>query len=219
MIPLQRLLNPGQNPVLDSVHIPLANLEERIFELPPKFEEVLVADVEALSIPCKELLESKGRIVRIAFDWLPGIPTPGRLWKPNSFVEEYATSNKPGKCLDLGCGSGRDSVFLAGCGWSVTALDHLPDALLRGRSLALQHGVEVDWIERSLRQGLADLGRFDLILLMFAPFAAILSDIHNHLSPAGIAVIETFETNLPTSAEWQPHQRGDKRTSRLLLRF
>jgi len=35
----------------------------------------------------------------------------------------------PGTALDLGCGAGRDSLHLLGCGWQVVALDQDPAAL------------------------------------------------------------------------------------------
>jgi SAM-dependent methyltransferase len=43
--------------------------------------------------------------------------------------------------LDLGCGAGRDSGFLALRGWRVLAVDNMPKALARARTLAARCGV------------------------------------------------------------------------------
>ena len=46
------------------------------------------------------------------------------------------------QCCDVGCGSGRDAVWLAKRGrWLVRAVDRLPRCLDRARALGLRHGV------------------------------------------------------------------------------
>jgi SAM-dependent methyltransferase len=51
----------------------------------------------------------------------------------------------PGRALDIGCGTGRDSVYLAREGWQVTALDDVPRALAAARARGARAGVDVDW--------------------------------------------------------------------------
>jgi SAM-dependent methyltransferase len=52
----------------------------------------------------------------------------------------------PGRALDVGCGSGRDAVYLAKRGWQVTAVDLVDAAIARARQRAAQEGVAVEWI-------------------------------------------------------------------------
>lgn len=52
----------------------------------------------------------------------------------------------PGRALDIGCGSGRDAVYLARRGWQVTAVDFVEKALARARQRAVEEGVQVQWI-------------------------------------------------------------------------
>ena len=52
----------------------------------------------------------------------------------------------PGRALDVGCGTGRDAVYLAKRGWQVTAVDLVPRALEKARQRAGGEGVEVRWI-------------------------------------------------------------------------
>jgi SAM-dependent methyltransferase len=42
---------------------------------------------------------------------------------------KQAASSRAGRALDLGCGTGRDAVYLAQQGWSVTGVDAVPQAL------------------------------------------------------------------------------------------
>lgn len=51
----------------------------------------------------------------------------------------------PRRVLDVGCGSGRDAVFLAAVGHRVAALDLSPEAIELGRQEAEVAGVVVDW--------------------------------------------------------------------------
>jgi SAM-dependent methyltransferase len=49
--------------------------------------------------------------------------------EPLPFVVEIAGALKPGRALDLACGSGRHAIWLARHGWSVTAVDGSPAAI------------------------------------------------------------------------------------------
>lgn len=54
--------------------------------------------------------------------------------EPNRFVEAELTHLRPGRALDLGCGEGRNAVWLAEHGWQVTGVDFSPVALEKGRA-------------------------------------------------------------------------------------
>jgi methylase of polypeptide subunit release factors len=47
-----------------------------------------------------------------------------------------------GRALDLGCGTGTDTIYLATHGWTVTAVDMVPKALALARRDATAAGVE-----------------------------------------------------------------------------
>jgi len=55
-----------------------------------------------------------------------------------------------GRALDLGCGPGRNAVWLAGEGYQVDALDLSPTALDWGREHAAESGVEVNFVRASI---------------------------------------------------------------------
>lgn len=53
---------------------------------------------------------------------------------------------KPGRVVELGCGSGTDAVYLASKGFDVTALDVAPTALMKARGRAAKAKVKVRWL-------------------------------------------------------------------------
>jgi methylase of polypeptide subunit release factors len=52
-----------------------------------------------------------------------------------------------GRALDVGCGSGRDAVYLAKRGWRVTAVDSVDKALASAQRRAAEAGVEVQRVK------------------------------------------------------------------------
>jgi SAM-dependent methyltransferase len=72
----------------------------------------------------------------------------------------------PGHALDVGCGSGRDAVYLASHGWTVTAVDGVRQALNAAQQRAHAAGVDVNWVHGDICQ-LEQLGigdAYDLVL-------------------------------------------------------
>ena len=61
-------------------------------------------------------------------------------------VAEGEDALPPGRALDLGCGSGRDAVYLARRGWQVTGVDAVSLALSRAAERARQAAVTVRWV-------------------------------------------------------------------------
>jgi 2-polyprenyl-3-methyl-5-hydroxy-6-metoxy-1,4-benzoquinol methylase len=57
---------------------------------------------------------------------------------------------KKGKCLDVGCGAGSETIFLAGCGYDVTGIDFSKEALEIAKKRARSKKVKVNWIYSSV---------------------------------------------------------------------
>jgi SAM-dependent methyltransferase len=53
----------------------------------------------------------------------------------------------PGAALDVGCGTGDSSIYLAQHNWQVTGVDFTPKALERARAKADRAGVPVDFVQ------------------------------------------------------------------------
>jgi SAM-dependent methyltransferase len=63
---------------------------------------------------------------------------------PNRFVAEELADLPPGTAVDLAAGEGRNAIWLARRGWSVTAVDFSQVALDKGRTLAGDTALE--WV-------------------------------------------------------------------------
>lgn len=94
-----------------------------------------------------------------------------RIWsgEPNHGLVVEAGGLAPGRVLDVGCGEGADSVWLARQGWEVVALDPSQVALDRAKAGAAAAGVEVTWVHAELAEVADDLpaGVFDLVTAFY----------------------------------------------------
>jgi cyclopropane fatty-acyl-phospholipid synthase-like methyltransferase len=63
-----------------------------------------------------------------------------------SSLVEGAGALRPGRALDIGCGTGTQSVYLASHGWQVTGVDDLEKPLRRARARSGATGVSVEWV-------------------------------------------------------------------------
>jgi SAM-dependent methyltransferase len=72
----------------------------------------------------------------------------GAKWsgRPNGRLLMEVGGLTPGRALDVGCGEGADAIWLAGIGWTVTAIDISEVALSRARVAAGQAGATVEWV-------------------------------------------------------------------------
>jgi cyclopropane fatty-acyl-phospholipid synthase-like methyltransferase len=78
-------------------------------------------------------------------------------------VDAVTRQARPGRALDLGCGTGAFSVFLAKHGYQVTGLDFIPKALTMAQERAKSENVELSLVLADLLEWGSDQ-RFDLIL-------------------------------------------------------
>ena len=62
----------------------------------------------------------------------------------------------PGAALDIGCGTGDSSIYLAQHGWRVTGVDFVPKALHKARAKAAAKQVAVDFVHADATRLRAD---------------------------------------------------------------
>ncbi len=107
--------------------------------------------------------------------WNERYSTRGMVWgtDANQFVATFAADLSPRRVLDLGCGQGRNSVWLARRGHTVTGVDQSDVAIAQARRLAADNGVRVEF-------ALADIvedwtpppAAFDLVILSYLQLPA-----------------------------------------------
>ncbi len=112
--------------------------------------------------------------------------------KPNGWLVANVPA-RPGRALDLATGLGHNAVWLATCGWQVTAIEVSPVALGHARKLAGIHGVEVQWIEADLTRDSLPDQQFDLIVVtQYLQREKLPLEIVESLTPGGWLIYETF---------------------------
>ena len=116
---------------------------------------------------------------------------------PNKFLEANVSSIPKGKVLSLAEGEGRNAVFLASQGYSVTAVDSSLVGLNKARKLAEENGVIVEFIHTDLAE--YDLGenKWDGIVSIFCPLpSSIRKQLHKKVEAAlkrnGVFLLEAY---------------------------
>jgi len=98
----------------------------------------------------------------------------------------------PGKrALDIACGEGRNSVFLAQRGFLVTALDISDVGLGKAARRAAEAGVVVDF-QRVDLDGYRFTEQFDLIINFNFLLRGLIPEAVQALSPGGLLIIDTI---------------------------
>jgi SAM-dependent methyltransferase len=90
---------------------------------------------------------------------------------PNQFVEAELAELPPGRALDLAAGEGRNAIWLAERGWSVTAVDFSQVGLDKGRAIREGHPraaeLRIEWVHADVTDYHPDDGANDLALLAY----------------------------------------------------
>ncbi|HXQ63163.1 MAG TPA: class I SAM-dependent methyltransferase [Acidimicrobiales bacterium] len=86
--------------------------------------------------------------------------------EPHPALRQVIAGRRPGRVLDLGCGTGTDAAFLAAQGWDVVGVDFVPEAIAEAREKTVGGGPPprfvVGDVTRLRHAGI--VGPFDLIL-------------------------------------------------------
>ncbi|HEX5241624.1 MAG TPA: methyltransferase domain-containing protein [Tepidisphaeraceae bacterium] len=189
-----------------AVNIPLAELTQRLHELPDRGATLhLVKFDDADSSEAQTFLEQRGLevlpVTATRDELTESGPSSARLWQPNAFLIEAlaainrqsSSANPPLRALDVACGSGRDAVYFAMNGYQVDAIDLLPDALQRANDLASRHRVQIRTIQQDLQtQPVLPAGQYDLIVVFRYLQRSLMPALSKALRPGGYLVYETF---------------------------
>ena len=119
-------------------------------------------------------------------------PKPFFNTKPNAFLTEMIRDVKPGKALDVGMGQGRNALYLAQQGWTVTGFDPADKAVAAAQEEAKRLGVNVTTLV--MRDDQFDFGKeqWDLVVLSYVTLRHLLPQIRQSLKPGGLVVVEAF---------------------------
>ncbi|WP_249009322.1 bifunctional 2-polyprenyl-6-hydroxyphenol methylase/3-demethylubiquinol 3-O-methyltransferase UbiG [Conexibacter sp. DBS9H8] len=87
--------------------------------------------------------------------------------QPNRFLVSEVSDLQPGRALDLACGEGRNTVWLAEQGWRARGVDFSSVAIEKARELAAAREVEADWEVADLSAYRPPAGAFDLVVVFY----------------------------------------------------
>jgi SAM-dependent methyltransferase len=134
----------------------------------------------------------------------------------NAVLADVAARLEPGTALDLGCGEGADTVWLAGRGWTATGVDISPTAIARATEAARVARVPED----RARFVVADLAtlvagdRYDLVTASFLhspvdlPRMEILRAASDLVAPSGHLLITSHVDPPPGAGAEASHDHG-----------
>ena len=109
-----------------------------------------------------------------AADWNARYDTAELIWKgePNQFLPIEVEGLAPGRALDLACGEGRNAVWLATRGWSVTGVDFSEVGVGKAAALAADNGVSGTWITADATTWQPPSDGFDLVIVFYLQLPA-----------------------------------------------
>jgi SAM-dependent methyltransferase len=112
--------------------------------------------------------------------------------KPNAFLVDMTRDLTPGKALDVGMGQGRNAIYLAQRGWTVTGFDPADKAVAAAQEQAKTLGVPLTALV--LRDDQFDFGKdqWDLIVLSYVGARDLDAHVYESLKPGGVVVVEAF---------------------------
>jgi len=158
----------------------------------------------------------------------------GYYWglTPNNLCYEIMRlkpPTKPYKVLDIGCGEGKDAVFLARNGYNVTAFDISEQGLSKARKLADHCGVKVDFFKADIRDFRLETD-FDIIfssgVFHYIPQeqrSNVIESLKKHTTSNGINVINVFVRKpfipLPPDIEENELAAGDWKSGELFMYY
>jgi len=119
-----------------------------------------------------------------------------QLWsgQPNGALVTEVAGLAPGRVLDVGCGEGADTLWLARQGWEVTALEVSRVALERAAKHARTAGVAVHWVHAGLAEAELQPASFDLVCALYpallrTPDAAAERALLAAVAPGGMLLV------------------------------
>ena len=97
-----------------------------------------------------------------------------------------------GSALDIAMGEGRNGVFLARKGFSVTGIDISESGLRKAEALAAEHGVAITTKVADLEEYKLTPNTYNVIICTYYLQRDLFPQIISALKPGGMALVETF---------------------------
>ena len=116
---------------------------------------------------------------------------------PNNYLKEHLEKLEVGSILFPAEGEGRNAVFAATLGWSVSAFDISKEGKNKALRLTESQNVSIDYQVGELKNLNYDNNQFDAIALIYAHFPADIKSLYHktfdkYLKKGGTVIFEAF---------------------------
>ncbi|MGX5203155.1 methyltransferase domain-containing protein [Aliikangiella sp. IMCC44632] len=201
----------------DAANFPVESIISRLYQLPTKSSLLYLIGTEQDINEATRALNQKGYAIGASLVWSVSLAAQlkakhllslgeqsPRLWQPAPVIERLVKSAQTNsanplsglRALDIGCGGGRDAVYLALHGCQVVAVDYQQAAISKVSELAKQHSVKVtaQVLDLEIENNALDQidGEFDIISVVRYLHRPLLSQIKRKLKPHGFVAYQTF---------------------------
>lgn len=113
--------------------------------------------------------------------------------EPSSLLVRFSRFLPPsGQALDLACGNGRNTLYLARQGLTATGIDRSGAALKAGREAAAHANLKVSFVQADLTRFALPPGVFSVIICFKYRDPDWYPSIRAALRPGGLLIIETY---------------------------
>ena len=180
---------------------PLAGPVEAI----KSFEQSVVAggaaptEANRQAVVVRRLMAERGDWWPLLFDKVYASDRPNFSENPSALLVEAVEGRPPGRALDVAMGQGRNALFLAQRGWSVTGFDVSEKGLAVARANASKAGVTVRAEKSTIEEFDYGTAQWDLLALIYVPASAhegrAMATLARALKPGGLLVIESFASD------------------------
>ena len=131
---------------------------------------------------------------------------------PNVFLVAEAVGLVAGRAVDLACGEGRNSIWLAEQGWEVTGVDFSPVGLAKAKRFADLWGVQVTWVESAVQDWTPPRDGFDLVAMLYLQLpqparSAALAVAASAVAPGGTLLVIAHDVDNLTRGYGGPPNR------------
>ena len=113
-----------------------------------------------------------------------------RKTNPVTLLEDWLPRLPKGRALDVACGAGRNSLFLAKAGYRVDAIDISPEGLKIASQNATEQNLDINWITHDFDQPYAFDTNYDLIVVMWYVNLPLIRQLCDCLTPGGVILCE-----------------------------
>ena len=148
-------------------------------------------------------------------DWDERYQGESLVWsaEPNRFLVAELEGLTPGRALDVACGEGRNAIWLAEQGWTVTGVDFSEVGLDKARRLAAARGVSVTWELADVTDYAPVREHFDLVIVLYlhlteGPRRVVFSRAAAAVAPGGTLLVVGHDSTNPEVGWGGPRRAG-----------